>query len=156
MKKRIIILTAMTAMAAFLAVGCAKAPQTESTAAETTTEAVTTEPSSESMEAAEPSQTGETQEPVVTPGIFKSEETIAENERQATFVDEYGNDFIANISEETEVPGEFKEGETYLISHSDMMTMSLPGIYPQVYSIELSDTPLETQAAESSRPAANP
>jgi len=148
-------LTAMAAMAAFLAVGCAKAPQAESTTAETTTEAVT-EPSSESMAASDDTQADETQEPVVTPGIFKSEETIAENERQATFVDEHGNDFIANISEMTEVPEELKEGETYLISHSDMMTMSLPGIYPQVYSIELSDTPLETQAAESSQPAANP
>lgn len=143
MKKKIILLTAMAAMAAFLTVGCSSAPkQPESTAAETSAAipAETLTPASESTD----------QKEFVTPGIFKSEETITENERQATFTDEQGNDFIANISEDTEVTDELKEGETYLVSHSEVMTMSLPGIYPQVYKIELSDTKLEVVPAESS------
>lgn len=161
MKKKIILLAAMTAMAAFLTVGCStgsKTPETTSpeTSVETTvetTEAVTEDTSA----AAEDSQPdAAAQEPIVTPGVFKSEETIAENERQATFVDENGIEFIANISELTEVKGELKEGETYLISHSEVMTMSLPGIYPQVYTIEPADTKLEVQEVESeSSSAAN-
>lgn len=146
MKKKTILLAAITTAVISAAItGCGA----DSKAAEVTTAGTMAEVSTEAVQDTAASETPEGEAAKETTlGIFKSVETIGENERQALFTDEYGNDFIANISEITEVPEELKEGETYQVTHSNIMTMSLPGIYPQVYSIELSEEKVE--------PAENP
>lgn len=48
---------------------------------------------------------------------------------------ENGVEAIANISEDTLMDSNLKEGDKVSISHSEVMTMSLPGIWPQVYEI---------------------
>lgn len=83
--------------------------------------------------------TEDIQEEFVTYGIYRSSETEADADGDyelATFTDEYGNDFVATITEKTEKPEEFIEGKTYAVTHDEIMTMSLPGIYPHVYRIE--------------------
>ena len=66
---------------------------------------------------------------VSTIGIYKSEYSLF------TFTDEYGNDFVATISEDTVTPKKMEVDKSYEVIHSDIMTMSLPGIYPEVYEI---------------------
>lgn len=76
---------------------------------------------------------------IKTIGIFKSSnvmEDVNGEYKQLTFTDEQGNDFIANVSKETFVPDEMVEGNTYEVTHSEIMTMSLPGIYPEVFQIQ--------------------
>lgn len=80
---------------------------------------------------------------IMTYGIYQFSETgkdVNGEYTQATFVDDYGMEFVANIGEETVMPEKLEEGKTYMVIHSEMMTMSVPGIYPEVYKIEESDT----------------
>lgn len=58
------------------------------------------------------------------------------DEDQALFTDENGIEFVAQLSDSTVLPeGGLVKGRTYVVAHSEMMTASLPGIYPEVYSI---------------------
>ena len=58
------------------------------------------------------------------------------DEDQALFTDENGIEFVAQLSDSTVLPeGGLVKGQTYVVAHSEMMTASLPGIYPEVYSI---------------------
>ena len=54
---------------------------------------------------------------------------------EALFVDETGNEFIAILSADTEIPSDFEVGKMYDVYHSDIQTRSIPGIYPEVYKI---------------------
>ena len=75
---------------------------------------------------------------VSTIGIYKSEdiqEDVNGEYSLFTFTDEYGNDFVATISEDTVTPKKMEVDKSYEVIHSDIMTMSLPGIYPEVYEI---------------------
>ncbi|WP_373262047.1 hypothetical protein [Hungatella hathewayi] len=88
-----------------------------------------------------------------TLGIYKTSdeaEDVNGSYTKATFTDEYGNDFVATISKDTMVPDKLEKGKTYIVTHSDIMTMSLPGIYPEVYSIEESDEEIELIESQNS------
>jgi len=82
-------------------------------------------------------------EAIQTVGIYKSEEKAEDVNGEYslyTFTDTNGNDFVATISKDTKIPDEMIEGNSYIVMHSKMMTRSLPGIYPEVYSIvEMTD-----------------
>lgn len=158
MRKKTILLTMITVMTISGAIaGCkAKSSHSEAAQAETTvaesqkeasTEAASEEAASEETTSGETTEAGSNNasevKEVVTLGIFKSEDRLDGNGGLARFTDENGNDFMANISDETEVPEKFEVGATYAITHSNIMTKSFPGIYPQVTKIELSDKKLE-------------
>lgn len=68
-------------------------------------------------------------------GTYEGDSDFAD-EDQALFTDENGIEFIAQLSDSTQLPeGGLVKGQTYVVAHSEMMTASLPGIYPEVYSI---------------------
>lgn len=149
MKKRYLAV-GLVAAAAVIMTACAggKKNETETTKAaiETTIAEPTTEQTSKSEDNIE-------KENISTIGIYKSSETANDVNgpyTQATFTDEHGNDFIANIAQETIVPEVLEEGETYIVNHSNVMTMSLPGIYPQVYSIEKAERNTNLSETENS------
>ena len=78
----------------------------------------------------------------VTYGIYKSSEIQKDangDYELATFTDVYGNDFVATITKDTERPEEFHENGIYAVTHDEIMTMSLPGIFPHVFRIEEAD-----------------
>lgn len=71
----------------------------------------------------------------LTSGTYEGDSDFAD-EDQALFTDENGIEFIAQLSDSTQLPeGGLVKGQTYVVAHSEMMTASLPGIYPEVYSI---------------------
>lgn len=79
------------------------------------------------------------EEQISTIGIYKSEEIHEDVNGEYnlfTFTDEYGNDFVATISEDTVIPEKMEVDRSYEVIHSNIMTMSLPGIYPEVYEIK--------------------
>lgn len=72
---------------------------------------------------------------LLSTGTYEGDSDFAD-EDQALFIDENGIEFVAQLSDSTELPeGGLVEGQTYVVTHSEMMTASLPGIYPEVYSI---------------------
>lgn len=76
---------------------------------------------------------------ISTRGIYKSSDKVENINGEyisATFTDEHGNDFIATITEDTVVPNVLIKEQTYIVNHSGIMTRSMPGTYPEVYSIE--------------------
>ena len=50
-----------------------------------------------------------------------------------------GSDFIAIVGEQTLIPEDFSMDQDYEVYHSDVMTMSIPGQYPEVYEIKKVD-----------------
>ena len=67
---------------------------------------------------------------------------------QAFFESPEGGEFICNISDITELPeGGLTDGETYTITHTNVMAMSYPGIIPTVYSIRTADDEMIDTAA---------
>lgn len=74
-----------------------------------------------------------------------SEETDNYGNQQATFAGEDGIDFIAIVNPSTDLPNDFAVGKEYNVYHSDIMTMSIPGQYPEVYEIS---KPTDESAAE--------
>lgn len=75
----------------------------------------------------------------VTSGVYVSLENF-DGYKQAKFVNEFGQEFLANITVDTEVPEIFEEGKTYEIVHTDVLTASVPGVYPEVSKIISSST----------------
>ena len=72
---------------------------------------------------------------LLSTGTYEGDSDFAD-EDQALFIDENGIEFVAQLSDNTELPeGGLVDGRTYVVTHSEMMTASLPGIYPEVYSI---------------------
>ena len=108
----------------------------------TTTEAATetvTETTADMAEETE-AETPETQlESVITEtATYIGGDEYGEN--QLLFENAEGGQFICNISGLTDMTVDLQEGTEYMISHSPIMTMSLPGILPQVYGIREADT----------------
>ena len=100
------------------------------------------EPATEAVESTKPYHENEQ---ITTIGAYQSSSTAEDVNGEYTqmrFTDENGNDFIANISKDTKLPDEMIEGTLHNVVHSDIMTMSEPGIYPQVYSI----SPIDEEA----------
>ena len=60
-------------------------------------------------------------------------------------LDENGTDFIAIVSEQTLLPDDFSTDHDYEVYHSDVMTMSIPGQYPEVYEIKKVDDISDTE-----------
>lgn len=76
---------------------------------------------------------------ILTTGTYEGDSDFVD-EDQALFTDENGIEFVAQLSDSTTLPeGGLVEGKTYVVAHSEMMTASLPGIYPEVYSIVEAD-----------------
>lgn len=76
---------------------------------------------------------------ILTTGTYEGDSDFVD-EDQALFSDEYGIEFVAQLSDDTKIPeGGLVNGKTYVVAHSEMMTASLPGIYPEVYSIVEAD-----------------
>lgn len=76
---------------------------------------------------------------ILTTGTYEGDSDFVD-EDQALFTDENGIEFVAQLSDSTVLPeGGLVEGKTYVVAHSEMMTASLPGIYPEVYSIVEAD-----------------
>lgn len=75
---------------------------------------------------------------IVTIGTLKDLSDVIDNygNKQALFVGEDGTEFIAIISEQTQLPDDLDVDHNYEIYHSDVMTMSIPGQYPEVYEIK--------------------
>ncbi len=72
---------------------------------------------------------------LLTTGTYEGDSDFVD-EDQALFTDENGIEFVAQISDSTNVPEDgLVKGQTYVVVHSEMMTASLPGIYPEVYAI---------------------
>lgn len=137
-------MAAATAMMMVLALaGCASskgnaAPQSTG-AAETT---VTTAPSMENV--AENEDTADTSnadaENQAQNGVIETEATYVEHsdfseEGRLVFENEQLGTFIVLVSDVTSLPETLTDGETYVISHAEMMTMSEPGQLPQVYAV---------------------
>ncbi len=71
----------------------------------------------------------------LTAGTYEGDSDFVD-EDQALFTDENGIEFVAQLSDSTVLPEEgLVKGQTYVVAHSEMMTASLPGIYPEVFSI---------------------
>lgn len=71
------------------------------------------------------------------------------NEDNIHFMNESDVEVVANISENTAVYEGMKVDDKVIIKHDDMMTMSYPGILPQVHSISLYDEALlESESVE--------
>ncbi len=72
---------------------------------------------------------------LLTTGTYEGDSDFVD-EDQALFTDENGIEFVAQISDSTNLPEDgLVKGQTYVVVHSEMMTASLPGIYPEVYAI---------------------
>lgn len=97
-----------------------------------------TEPATEHVDSTNASE----RESIVTTGILKelSDEIDNYGNRQALFTGDDGIDFIAIISEQTSCTENLTIGNYYEVYHSDVMTMSIPGQYPEVYEIKNLDT----------------
>lgn len=142
MKKKLLIVSlAVAVMAIFCACASSNVNNTEliegtSTESEAhENDETDAEPATEHVDSTKPYHNNEQ---IVTTGSYKSSNTAEDTNgeyTQITFTDEYGIDFIANVSKDTILPDEMIEGAFYEVAHSDIMTMSEPGIYPQVYSI---------------------
>lgn len=153
MKKKALVL-AMAACLMIGMVGCskgkeAKTEQPATTAQEETkgteeANADTTEEANADMtEEANTDATEEANEDmaemVVTEGTFKSGEDEGEV-KKATFTDEEGNDFIALINMETELPDEgLMEGKKYKVHHDNMAAMTDPQQFTNVTKIEVAE-----------------
>lgn len=121
--------------------------ETETTVAETTMVAETeTEMDAASESDVESEMTGD-ETTVKSYGTYMGTEQDANGEDvYAVFMDVHGNEFIAVLNDELELP-DMLEGEYYEIEHDDMVTMSIPPQYPQVKSINVSS--LEEMEANS-------
>lgn len=102
-----------------------------------------TEPATEHVDSTKPAE----QNAIVTIGTLKDLSEVIDNygNKQALFTDENGTDFIAIVSEQTLLPDDFSTDHDYEVYHSDVMTMSIPGQYPEVYEIKKVDDISDTE-----------
>lgn len=129
--RKILKICFMGIMTSALMAGCGTAAGSSNT----TTAAV--EASTVATEVAATEVTVETnaEGAILTTGTYEGDSDFVD-ENQALFTDENGIEFVAQLSDNTVLPeGGLVKGETYVVAHSEMMTASLPGIYPEVYSI---------------------
>lgn len=143
MKNNIFYKTCFVLAVSVSLIGCSNNSDTSSSAETTISESVSisvddTEPATEHVDSTRSTE----QNSVVTVGTFKelSEEIDNYGNKQALFTDESGTDFIAIVSEQTLLPDDLLMDYNYEVYHSDVMTMSIPGQYPEVYEIKKVDS----------------
>ena len=148
MKKRFITAATMAAVTATVLLNGCTSPQTSSLVSSQTetespaTEQVQTEESTKAPETAASETEAEAEDVVRTEAVYVKDSEFAD-EGKLVFHNDTLGDFICILSDFTVMPEELKDGETYVISHSMVMTMSLPGQLPQVYSIRTMDDPYQ-------------
>lgn len=139
--RKFIIPTMLIATLA-LSACAAQEPSVPETTISAETEAET-EQTAESTETEE-SAVDENNEELSVDAIVTEKATYVENsdfgENQLLFENADGGQFICNVSSLTDLAADLEDGKEYLISHSQVMAMSYPGIYPQVYGIREADS----------------
>lgn len=135
MKKKLIILALATACVT-AATGCAKKDAV--TPVETTVEASTETEAVDNTDITDPNKDETVEaEDIPTYGYYATYEE--ENDAngiyyKAVFVDMDGKEFEAVLPEDITID-DLEVGAMYSVTHSEVMTMSIPPIYPEVYSI---------------------
>jgi uncharacterized protein YdeI (BOF family) len=77
---------------------------------------------------------------VESDSIITTEGTITEiNDDNIHFTNEAGVEIIANISDITYVEDGLQVGDNIKLEHSDVMTLSEPGIITEVFTIRLAE-----------------
>lgn len=150
MKKNIFYKTCLALTICASLIGCSNNSNTVSTEETNASESVSisiddTEPATEHVD----STTGSVQDAIVTVGTLKDLSEVIDNygNKQALFTGEDGNDFIAIVSEQTLLPDDLSVDHSYEVHHSDVMTMSIPGQYPEVYEIKNVDNQSDMEAS---------
>lgn len=145
MRKRFITAAAVAAMTASMFLnacasntGATEAPTTQAETKAPETEAQTEAQTESETEATEAETEAKAEDVIRTEAVYVKDSEFS-GEGQMLFKNDELGEFICNISDFTVLPEELKDGETYVVSHSMVMTMSLPGQLPQVYSIRETD-----------------
>lgn len=135
MRKKLLILALATACVT-AATGCAKKDAV--TPVETTVEASTETEAVDNTDITDPNKDETVEaEDIPTYGYYATYEE--ENDAngiyyKAVFVDMDGKEFEAVLPEDITID-DLEVGAMYSVTHSEVMTMSIPPIYPEVYSI---------------------
>lgn len=115
------------------------AVEASTVATEAATEQEAVKDTAEDVDATEVTVETNAEGAILTTGTYEGESDFVD-EDQALFTDKNGIEFVAQLSDNTTLPeGGLVKGETYVVAHSEIMTASLPGIYPEVYSITEQD-----------------
>lgn len=147
--RKILKICFMGIMVSALMAGCGTAAGSSNTttaaveastvATEAATEQEAVKDTAEDVDATEVTVETNAEGAILTTGTYEGESDFVD-EDQALFTDKNGIEFVAQLSDNTTLPeGGLVKGETYVVAHSEMMTASLPGIYPEVYSITEQD-----------------
>ena len=135
MRKKLLILALATACVT-AATGCVKKDAVAPT--ETTVEASTETEAVDNTDITDPNKDETVEaEDIPTYGYYATyEEEIDANGLyyKAVFVDMDGKEFEAVLPEDITID-DLEVGAMYSVTHSEVMTMSIPPIYPEVYSI---------------------
>lgn len=135
MRKKLIILALATACVT-AATGCAKKDAV--TPVETTVEASTETEAVDNTDITDPNKDETVEaEDIPTYGYYATYEEGNDANGiyyKAVFVDMDGNEFEAVLPEDITID-DLEVGAMYSVTHSEVMTMSIPPIYPEVYSI---------------------
>lgn len=135
MKKKLIILALATACVT-AATGCAKKDAV--TPVETTVEASTETEAVDNTDITDPNKDETVEaEDIPTYGYYATYEEGNDANGiyyKAVFVDMDGKEFEAVLPEDITID-DLEVGAMYSVTHSEVMTMSIPPIYPEVYSI---------------------
>lgn len=135
MKKKLLILALATACVT-AATGCAKKDAVTPT--ETTVEASTETEAVDNTDITDPNKDETVEaEDIPTYGYYATYEEGKDANGiyyKAVFVDMDGREFEAVLPEDITID-DLEVGAMYSVTHSEVMTMSIPPIYPEVYSI---------------------
>ena len=135
MRKKLLILALATACVA-AATGCAKKDAVTQT--ETTVEASTETEAVDNTDITDPNKDETVEaEDIPTYGYYATYEEGKDANGiyyKAVFVDMDGKEFEAVLPEDITID-DLEVGAMYSVTHSEVMTMSIPPIYPEVYSI---------------------
>ena len=135
MRKKLIILALATACVT-AATGCAKKDAV--TPVETTVEASTETEAVDNTDITDPNKDETVEaEDIPTYGYYATYEEGNDANGiyyKAVFVDMDGKEFEAVLPEDITID-DLEVGAMYSVTHSEVMTMSIPPIYPEVYSI---------------------
>ena len=135
MRKKIII-PALANACVTAATGCAKKDAV--TPVETTVEASTETEAVDNTDITDPNKDETVEaEDIPTYGYYATYEEGNDANGiyyKAVFVDMDGNEFEAVLPEDITID-DLEVGAMYSVTHSEVMTMSIPPIYPEVYSI---------------------
>ena len=135
MRKKLIMLALATACVT-AATGCAKKDAVTPT--ETTVEASTETEAVDNTDITDPNKDETVEaEDIPTYGYYATYEEGNDANGiyyKAVFVDMDGNEFEAVLPDDITID-DLEVGAMYSVTHSEVMTMSIPPIYPEVYSI---------------------